>query len=85
VKTEDGFEVDFHAFYPDGTEELIQVCADPAPPDVREREFRGLASARKEYPRAGSRLLVLTHDQIPGVSKTGVTVEPVYQWLLDAG
>lgn len=33
VKTASGFEVDFLARYPDGTEELIQVCASIDDPD----------------------------------------------------
>ncbi len=34
VKTEDGLEVDFHARFPDGAEDLVQVCADPGEPGV---------------------------------------------------
>lgn len=30
VKTGEGFEVDFHARYLAGGEELVQVCADPS-------------------------------------------------------
>ena len=84
VKTEGGLEVDFHARFADGREELIQVCADLTAPGVRERELRALAAAVKEHPRARRRILVLTHDQLPARSEAGVEVRPAYQWLLDA-
>ena len=83
VKTEGGLEVDFHARFPDGGEELIQVCADLAAPGVQERELRALAAAMKEHPRAKRRILVLTSDQLPARSEAGVDVQPAYQWLLD--
>lgn len=83
VKTEDGLEVDFHARFADGSEELIQVCADLTAPGVRERELRALSAAVREHPRATRRILVLTHEQVPARSQSGVDVQPAYQWLLD--
>lgn len=83
VKLKGGLEVDFHARFADGREELIQVCADPGEPGVLERELRALGAAAKEHPRATRRLLVLTHDQVPVRVEAGVEVLPVYQWLLD--
>ncbi len=83
VKTEGGLEVDFHARFPGGGEELIQVCADLGAPGVGERELRGLAAAAREHPRATRRVLVLMREQVPARPEVGVVVEPVYQWLLD--
>ncbi len=83
VKTEGGLEVDFHARFPGGGEELIQVCADLGVPDVQDRELRSLAAAAKEHPRARRRVLVLLREQVPVRVDASVVVEPVYQWLLD--
>jgi len=83
VKTVSGFEVDFHVRFPGGGEELIQVCADPAGPVVKERELRALKEAQSEYPRALRRLLVLDDHQAASIEATGIRVQPVYRWLLD--
>lgn len=82
VKTEKGFEVDFLARYLGGGEELIQVCADPGAPGTLERELRALDEAGREFPRASRRLLVLDQDMAAAAAAPGVTVEPVYSWLL---
>jgi uncharacterized protein len=84
VKTEKGFEVDFLARYLGGGEELIQVCSDPGNPATLERELRALAEAAPDFPRAGRRLLVLDQDMAVAAAAVapGVTVEPVYSWLL---
>ncbi len=81
VKTDDGREVDFHARYLDGREELVQVCLDPSEPEVRRRELRALEEAVVRHPRARRVLLVLDRDDRLDVE--GVEVMPVYQWLLD--
>ena len=65
VKTAGGLEVDFHARYPGGGEELIQVCADLGAPGVAERELRALAAASKEHPQATRRILVMLRKQVP--------------------
>lgn len=83
VRTRGGFEVDFHARFADGREELIQVCAETGAKETLEREWRALRDAAREYPRAKLRLLVLTFDQLPGAAPRGVTVQPAYEWLLD--
>ncbi len=40
--TTGGFEVDFHARFPDGKEELIRVCADAGSSETLVREIRAL-------------------------------------------
>jgi len=86
VKTSDGFEVDFHVRHLAGDEELLQVCADPTAADTMDRELRALQAATAEYPRARRRLLVLNRDQVPTRTTTpGVSVQPAYEWLLQAG
>jgi len=83
VKTAGGYEVDFMVHFPDGREELIQVCADASAPVTRDREFRALADAALEYPRAAQRLLTLTSDLRPLKMPRRVAVQPLYEWLLD--
>jgi hypothetical protein len=82
VKTEEGLEVDFLARHPGAGEELVQVCADPSEPGVRDRELRALAAAAALHPRAERRLLVLDRDALPPVATPGVEVLPAYEWLL---
>jgi predicted AAA+ superfamily ATPase len=85
VKTPSGFEVDFHAHFPDGNEELIQVCADFSPEETRDRELRALEEASRERPRAGKRLLLLDREQSMQVLSPAVTAQAVYEWLLEGG
>ena len=82
VKTEEGFEVDFLARIPGEPERLIQVCADPTPEEVLERELRALDSAARAYPRAERILIVLTQDQAAQVGVRGVRVCTASKWLL---
>jgi hypothetical protein len=82
VKTARGFEVDFLARYPDGSEELIQVAAEVRAPAPLEREMRALEEAAEAFPRARRRLLTLTRDGLPASVPAGVVAEPAYLWLL---
>jgi predicted AAA+ superfamily ATPase len=84
VRTASGAEVDFHARYRDGGEELIQVCADLASEDTLARELRALDEAKKEYPRARRLLVTLTIDQLPRAVPAGVVPHTAEEWLLDA-
>jgi hypothetical protein len=84
VKTASGYEVDFLARYPDGRQELIQVCAELDSPAARNRELRALVEAAGEYPGATQHLVgldtVLAPD-LPG----GITLHSAVDWLLAAG
>jgi predicted AAA+ superfamily ATPase len=82
VKTEEGFEVDFHVRYLAGAEELVQVCADPSAPGTMDRELRALTQAAPTAPRAAQRLLVLTRDAAIPPEISGISVQPAYEWLL---
>ena len=85
VRTSEGYEVDFYARFPDGKEELIQVCADTDSGDTLMREMRALTDAAADFPRAQRRLLVLTFDQLPVAPVKGLVSQPVYEWLLSEG
>ena len=81
VRTDSGFEVDFLARYPDGGEELLQVCADLDDTMVREREIRGLVEAAAEHPKATLRLICL-HPEAARDLPSNITVEAAAAWLL---
>ena len=81
MKTPDGLEVDFLAHYPDGSEHLIQVSADVGSAATLEREYRALAAAVLEYPRATRHLLTLTPEAVRE-RPAGVQVHAAEEWLL---
>lgn len=82
VRTKEGYEVDFLARYPDGSQDLIQVCASVDDPGTLVREVRALEDAALEFPQA--RLLLLTLEsrlpfpQVPGA----IEILPAWQWML---
>jgi len=82
VRTSEGHEVAFLARFPDGEEELLQVCAEASDPMTAERELRALAGAGALHPRATRRLLLLNRDAIPQVLPEGVIAQPAYEWML---
>jgi len=82
VKTVEGFEVDFHVRHRTGTRELLQVCADPAAEEAREREARALDSASRSAPKASAALLVLTQEQALAVAGGTFRTRPAYEWIL---
>lgn len=59
VRTPAGYEVDFYARLPDGTESLIQVSAEIDDARTREREIRALQDASAHYPTATLQLIAL--------------------------
>lgn len=82
VRTKDGFEVDFLARNADGTEDLIQVCADPDDPETLAREVRALESATAAHPQARQWLLTLeSRMPFPDVSEP-IRILPAWQWML---
>jgi predicted AAA+ superfamily ATPase len=83
VKTAEGFEVDFLARFPDGTEELIQVCADPTQPETLNRELRALSEAQKEHPNAQQRFLVSTFAVLPKDVPAQTIAQTAWTWLLE--
>lgn len=82
LRTSGGFEVDFLARLRDGTEGLIQVCAELGQEVVADRELRALSDAADAHPRARKRLLVPTFDQLLGPQPEKTEVQPAYEWLL---
>lgn len=84
VKTANGHEVDFLARYPDGSEELIQVCTSIDDPETRERECRALQDAGKDYPRAKQVILTL-ESRLPFPSVPDpIHIQPAWGWMVDA-
>jgi predicted AAA+ superfamily ATPase len=81
VKTSKGFEVDFLARYPEGTEELVQVCARLDEPGTRDRELRALVEAAEMFPRATRTLVTLAPEAIAEVPQ-GVEAVEAGAWML---
>jgi uncharacterized protein len=81
LRTADGLEVDFLVRYPEGGEELIQVCADLDEPATRERETRALLAAATE--RRGTQLrLISLAPETPRGLPPGVLWQSASDWLL---
>lgn len=81
VRTAAGGEVDFLARYPDGREELIQVCADLESPATRDRETRALLDAAREQPRATLQVVTLQPEPARTLPAR-ITVHQAAAWLL---
>jgi len=81
VRTQEGFEVDFLARWPEEGEELIQVSADLDDAATREREVRALLAAAGEHPRASLSLVTLTTEPV-GDIPTEIQVHHAALWLL---
>lgn len=76
VRTPGGREVDFLARHPDGSRELIQVCADPTAPGTLDRELTALAEAGRLHAGATKRLLTATKAAVPPVLPPDVIAQP---------
>lgn len=83
VKTHDGFEVDFLARRAGDKPTLIQVAAELADANTRDREIRALLAAQSEHPGASLHLITLTPELAADVPE-GIEVHPAWQWLLNA-
>ncbi len=81
VRTREGFEVDFLARWPEGGEELVQVCAEAGEAGTSEREVRALLAAAEEHPDAICSLVTPapeTFRQVP----PKIRVHDASLWLL---
>jgi hypothetical protein len=81
VRTQSGFEVDFLAAYPDGTQELIQVSTDLYDTATMERETRALEEAASGHRKATRHLISLDQERPPGLP-SGITWHSAAAWLL---
>ncbi len=82
VRTKDGHEVDFIAREPDGTESLIQVCADVSDALTHEREVRSLVAASVAFPRANPLLVTLESLPPKHPIPKGIRWQTAADWLL---
>jgi predicted AAA+ superfamily ATPase len=81
VKTQNGFEVNFLARYPDGKLDLIQVCVDLDDPATREREIRALLDAKNDHPRTAMHVISLERPSGLDLPR-GITLHSTSSWLL---
>ena len=82
VRTTGGFEVDFLVRGPDGSENLVQVCADLDAPDTFRREIRALEDAAVSYPHA-DKILITIDKPSTQMSPEDVRVVEARDWLLE--
>ena len=80
LRTSSGFEVDFHARFPDGRRELIQVCADLTEPATRQRELRALLEALQEPPGHGAQARLISLDNKAMASSNAVPSSKAVAW-----
>lgn len=82
VKTSSGYEVDFLARFPDGTNALIQVCHSLDNASTLDRELRALQEAATDYPNTP--LLLLTGESRLPQPQTppDIPCMPAWQWML---
>ncbi|NLF19438.1 MAG: ATP-binding protein [Lentisphaerae bacterium] len=85
VRTDEGYEVDFHARDPEGRVSLTQVSADVGNADTWHRGARALVSAARQYP--GSTPVLLTADAQPPAEALPAPLvwQPAAAWLLGDG
>lgn len=84
VKTKDGFEVDFLSRNADGSQSLIQVCANLDDPGTLAREVRALEAAAAEYP-AVEHLLLTAESRLPFPEVPGpIRILPAWRWMLQS-
>jgi hypothetical protein len=85
LRTSNGFEVDFHARFPDGRRELIQVCTQLTDPATRQRELRALLEALQEPTARGAqaRLISLDTRAPQGDWPQTVAWSNAVEWLLE--
>ena len=83
VKTPGGFHHQILARNRDGTEDLIQVCANVDDADTLAREVRSFEDAAAAYPRAGQLLLTMeSRLPFPAVPSP-IRILPAWQWMLE--
>ncbi|MBL9114481.1 MAG: ATP-binding protein [Verrucomicrobiaceae bacterium] len=81
LRTSSGYEIDFHADFPDGSIQIIQVCADLSSKETLEREVRALLDAQGAHPQATP--LLLSMDASPPASlPSGIHWQSAAAWLL---
>jgi predicted AAA+ superfamily ATPase len=84
LKTRQGWEVDFHADFPDAAPLLVQVCATLDDEPTFEREVRSLRSALEEHAGARAHLVTLDGSAPKQELPEGVEWWPAARWLLEA-
>jgi predicted AAA+ superfamily ATPase len=86
VRTKTGGEVDFMAASPEGNKMFVQVCSDLSAAGVRRRELAALRELISPNSKAAFFLLTLTTADVAVYQREappGVTVRPVWEWLLE--
>jgi len=82
-RTKDGYEVDFLSRNQDGSQWLIQVCADVDAPETLARELRALKAANREC-QANRQIILTAESRLPFPSvPPAVEILPAWKWILE--
>jgi predicted AAA+ superfamily ATPase len=83
VKTAEGTEVDFLARSADGSETLIQVCAEATGEETATREISALLAAGKRHPNAEKLIITLTGRELTTRLPEGVKSRAAWDWFCE--
>ncbi|MFH1053023.1 MAG: ATP-binding protein [Candidatus Woesearchaeota archaeon] len=61
--------------------QAIQVCLDLSNPETKKREIDGLKNAMSKYRLKQGLILTMEHEEI--INAKGITIKPVWKWLLE--
>lgn len=81
--TASGREIDFVASTLAGRPEIIQVCADPAAPEARERELRAVEEAFSEVRTSEATIVTLHQEGHQTVGGGEIRFVPAWRWFLE--
>jgi predicted AAA+ superfamily ATPase len=85
VTTRSGYEVDFLAEDPQGSRELVQVCANLEDPATRQRELRALEEGVAETSCDRATLVTLREESSLDLAGRPLRIVPAWRWLLEPG
>jgi hypothetical protein len=79
-KTNNGYEIDFLATDPEGTQHLIQVSAQLSDPATRKREIRALIKAMEETKLNRSLIITLNQEETLDTKSGKIQMLPAWLW-----
>lgn len=81
--SERGSEVDFVARYPDGSVDLVQVCAQLDSPETLRREVAGLEDLAPSYLGARLTMVTMSEENTFAIGRRTCTMIPAWRFLAE--